>query len=81
MTLKDLATMYKISESTFWRYRESFKTEFDQLASRYTFKNNEFKRTNLNKKQIIFLVTEVMQDPPEGYKLKRGKLIKLTDND
>lgn len=81
MTLKDLANLYNISESTFWRYRESFKTEFDQLASRYTFKNKEFKRTDLNKKQITFLVTSVMQDPPEGYKLKRGKLIKLTDND
>lgn len=81
MTLKDLATLYNISESTFWRYRESFKTEFDQLATRYFFRNKEFKRNNLNNKQIAFLVTSVMQDPPEGYRLKHGKLIKLTDND
>lgn len=80
MTLKDLAALYDISETTFWRYRKEWQEAIDKAAKRYTIGNKTVRKQDLSKAQIKIIV-ELMKDPPEGYKLVRGLLIKINEND
>jgi hypothetical protein len=76
MTLKELAALYDISETTFWRYRKEWEEAIDKAAKRYTIGNKTVKKKDLSKEQIKIIVA-LMNDPPEGYKIVRGLLIKI----
>ncbi len=78
MTLRTLAKMYGISVSTFWRYRKQWEEVIDKAAKRYTIGNKTVKKKGLSKEQVK-LIVDLMNDPPEGYKLVRGSLIKLIE--
>lgn len=80
MNLTDVAALYKIARSTLDRYLDARKEELSAIATRYKYKGKEIKKTDLNKKQIK-LIVEILQDTPEGYKLVRGKLVKLNENE
>lgn len=80
MYRKQLADLYGICVVTLRTYMAAYQHEIDKLATRIKMENKTLVRNKLNARQIEFIVVKVMQDPPEGYELKRGKLIKLNEN-
>lgn len=70
--------MYGISPTTFWRYRKAWLEELDRAARRYVIKGRTVKKLGLTRDQIKIIVA-LMGDPPEGYKLVRGVLVKLNE--
>lgn len=76
---KTLATLYQISERTLSNYIKPFKNKLDRMATRINTGTKIIKLQRYNKAQLNFIVKKILQDTPEGYDLKEGRLIKITD--
>jgi len=77
-TIKKLAELYDIDRTTFYRYRRRWMASINKLASKYWNGKRWVKKKWLNSHQVQKIV-QIMQDPPEGYKCVRGKLIKFEE--
>lgn len=74
---KKLAELYNISEATLGNYLRPHLNKLNKMATTLVLINGKtVKLQRYNKAQLNFIVKKVMQDPPEGYILESGRLIK-----
>jgi hypothetical protein len=77
---KKLCRLYDMSESKYYEYLEAHQDKLYELASKRTRKNGKvIKKQKYNSKQLLYMITKVFQDLPEGYKFNGKTLVKCDD--
>jgi len=78
ITIKELAVLYGVSETTFHEYLNNHRAQLQQLATTYTNSKGKLARRRfLNPAQLDLIINKALQNPPMGYNFDGKQLIKI----